>query len=594
VMDAVLDGGSSSSSSTRRTNSKRSVRNLGDNTTISNLVINTDLHLPITRFLSWHEACSLWSVVHTSSGTGSVREWRLLVDSLVCDRGHDDSFLADLSILKGVDRYKPLAEAYKELYPEKVAYVFANVYSADRILDSVFAADDASLLQLVLKRQQDLLRPLRVDMCKMKAAITHRAKRALDILLAASRQGSDNGLHIPGVVFECPRWQPAATEEPQSEPVDFERFPMCLVWWAADVGTAEICELILCHLLLEYGAGIAEQLRLWAACCGVACGNNTMITSAADAIASGHVARVSFSGVLSSGQFVEFEDAPLPFVAACCGHEMILKSLVTKGANLQMCTRRGLTVWNAVDRHKTGDRQESLLETLRTVDPHGLAKGPEIGKCNGTYTSETECGSLHDPVRAAVEAANISALRYLLQRGARLEGSDIMAAVRSGDLDMLSFVQAECKKVAGTHSEYRKMMKATASQIRIQTRARHSMPVLRSQSSSSAADSVQHSNARSQASLPSATSVLRGSSRPSTPGATTSVGGMSASRPTSSSSRTGLRPSSGQRATSVGGMSASRPTSSSSRTGLRPSSGQRGGGGGVLRQAANSILHGRH
>lgn len=253
---------------------------------------------------------------------------------------------------------------------------------------------------------------------------------------------------------------------------------------------------------------------------------------------------------------------------------MILKRLASKGADLQPCTRRGLTVWDAVERQPTGERRESLLRVLRAVDPLGQAKGPVVGACNGNFPEENDSASSRDPLQAAVEAADIPALRSLLVRGGRLEGPDIMAAVRSGDLDMLNFVQAECKNIAGTNTEYRKMMKATAAKIRREIGVRQSLP-----------------------SLPSPAMVgatHEQGSRPSTPSGTLRLPSARRDAPWPVSLPGGGRASmlAAAPAAMEGLTSLSRPSSSGSGAGSRqrPSSGRSGG---VLRQAADSMLQNR-
>merc|ERR1712217_550672 len=59
----------------------------------------------------------------------------------------------------------------------------------------------------------------------------------------------------------------------------------------------------------------------------------------------------------------------------------------------------------------------------------------------------------------------------MLQYGAKLEACDIMAAVRSGDLDVLAVVQAECA-ASGGQTEYRRMMRKTAREIHDSNRGR--------------------------------------------------------------------------------------------------------------------------
>jgi len=74
------------------------------------------------------------------------------------------------------------------------------------------------------------------------------------------------------------------------------------------------------------------------------------------------------------------------------------------------------------------------------------------------------------PVEAAIRRGDTKGLRSMLARGAHLQQSDLMVAVNSGDLEMLAFVQAECKAGDGA-GEYRKMMRQTAAQIRAERRA---------------------------------------------------------------------------------------------------------------------------
>merc|ERR1711920_693273 len=69
------------------------------------------------------------------------------------------------------------------------------------------------------------------------------------------------------------------------------------------------------------------------------------------------------------------------------------------------------------------------------------------------------------PVRDAIESMDIKRLRSMLERGARLGASDIMSAVRSGDLEVLEVVQKECA-ASTNYAEYRNMMRVTARQIR--------------------------------------------------------------------------------------------------------------------------------
>lgn len=66
-------------------------------------------------------------------------------------RGHDTGFLADLSLLKGTERYDALIAAYSERHPGEVGKAFAHKYPPSRLLGRIFASDDDGLLRTLLQ-----------------------------------------------------------------------------------------------------------------------------------------------------------------------------------------------------------------------------------------------------------------------------------------------------------------------------------------------------------------------------------------------------------------------------------------------------------
>jgi len=163
------------------------------------------------------------------------------------------------------------------------------------------------------------------------------------------------------------------------------------------------------------------------------------------------------------------------------------------GFELRLCSRRGLCAWDVAARQRSPVLRDSLLSVLR-----GAGVGPvasevprwlAAGRRDATNTSvAAEIATSDCPLVQAIERGDMRAVRTMLEHGAVLEGEDIVAAIKSGDLDMLSFVQAESAKTSGT-AEYRKMMHETATKIREKSRTNRRTS---HSSASSAGDSLRH------------------------------------------------------------------------------------------------------
>jgi len=279
-----------------------------------------------------------------------------------------------------------------------------------------------------------------------------------------------------------------------------------------------------------------------------------VLECAGQAAISGPLVRVSFQGPGSSdGHF--YENTPLTVVAAICGHVGVLARLAHDGADLKLCTRRGLGVFEAARRHppEVCDRLWTVLHRMdgppssplsaegrqRTISRStGSLGGPFAD--GGSSVSRSKGSDLleNDPLKAAIERGDLSAVKSLLERGAQFEASDIMAAVKSGDLDVLAFVQDGCRARAGNHGEYRKMMKQTAAQIRQNSRARHSLPKLPSMTSNRPLTPVANSPTSADAVAPGSSPTTAASMGLCRPGRhSTPTGSMRQSTSLSSSLR---------------------------------------------------------
>lgn len=493
-----------------------------------------ELLLRIASYLTWHQARAYWSVLPVATeaaGQDAVQKaWLPLVRSLVEVRGHDEVFLADLSTLQDCTPYWPFIEAYTELYPTVTKAALSHQYSPNRMLEHVFAVDDAPLLRLLLETN----RLMQIEAAAICSAVDQRAQKCLEVLLSEAR--AERGRvrlefprqpMVPDVLAGFPMSTPSSPSfgaVPTSSsstvaPVDFDRFPQKLLWRAALTRDTAISKLMLGYLAraAKTGAGAESKerleaaesrLRLWAACCGAACGQRALLAYCGPFLAD--FERISFHATVANArngfqEELDFEETPLAVVATLRGHAEALEFIARCGNDLMLCTRRGLTALDAARQPQNSAEQRARLEAIILAPPGSL---PPIGS---SRTSGSRPGSGRqqrvpfggmgkadeglalalaaasaaaaamrilegsaawdgEPVEAAIRRGDAKALRSLLGRGARLQQSDLMAAVSSGDLDMLSLVQAECKGFGG-QAEYRKMMRQTASQIRADKRA---------------------------------------------------------------------------------------------------------------------------
>jgi len=479
-----------------------------------------ELLLRIASFLTWHQTRAFWSVLPmvTDSTASSDKAWLALVAARTASFGHEEAFLADLTTLKDAKPYQPLLAAYTELFPSVVKSALAHRYSPNRMLEHVFATDDAALLRLLFETH----RFIHLEPSTLTNVVDRRARQCLEVILAEAAKGEKAHVRL-----EVPR-QP---QQPQSEAasfpplqrsntsskavVDFDRYPQRLLWRAALTRDSKICKLVLNYL--AEGSKLAAdydpeafKLQRWAACCGAACGQSSLLAFCGPLLAD-EVARVSFKVTTDSryGQEeLEFTDAPLAVVAALRGHAQAVETMARSGADMMLCTSRGLTALDAARHPEHSAELRAKLESIILAPPgtlpplsvRGSRPGSRIGSrpgssqrrsrssasigggeglalalaaasaaaaaarmLNGTAAWEAE------PMEAAVRRGDVKALRSLVSRGARLQQSDLMAAVNSGDLDMLAIVQQECQGADGT-VEYRKMMRQTAAQIRADRR----------------------------------------------------------------------------------------------------------------------------
>lgn len=440
-----------------------------------------ELQLRIALMLGWHDACSLWSVLQPALGAAGRLAWRELVSAIVAHRGHDEAFLADLSMLRDASRYRPLIGAYAELHPGVVKKAFGHRYSPNRMLGHIFASDDIALLQLILETN----RQVTVEATALCAAIEQRADRCVGLLLAeaSSDRANSGGSRVR---IEYPR--SSLTDPVGQDRVNFSNYPQRLLWAAAQTRSRPLCDGVMTLLRercrvgssITCGSGGSaspwqadakglDKLQLWAACCGAACGDVPLLECCDPAALAGPLARVSFHAPGSVE--VDFAETPLAAVAAARGHIGALEALAQSGADLQLCCPRGFSAEEAARKQRVPALRERLLATLHAA---GIARasttsGPfTVGRARASG-AEPETGS---PLSAAVERGDLPAVRHMLRHGARLQAEDIMAAVRSGDLDVLAFVQKECAASASGQDEYRKMMHKTATQIRENSKSR--------------------------------------------------------------------------------------------------------------------------
>lgn len=457
-----------------------SSRSSGGSCCLRLLGLARELHLKVALWLTWHEACTFWLALQPLP-EDSDDEWRLLVSALVAERGHDEAFLADLSILRESLHYLPLLTAYSLLFPEVIRKALTHRFSLTRLLERLLISDDVGLLQLLLSSHKKVV----VESHTLVAAIERRAQQCLKLLFAEASSVKAKGLLAPRVRLEFPRRVVALGAGVDSTFVDFGHFPQRLLWAAALTRDVGVCKEVLTYLreVASGDAAAMARIRLWAVSCGVACGNVPLIAGCGPDELQGALARVSFkappkSGPAGAGSFEElqFEDTPLAVVAATLGHVAAVEELVRSGVDMQLCTRRGLTALEAARQSGHAPAVQKALEAaLLAGEQPGARSLPPLAPTrtssrSGTGTAPAEGGC---PIATAILRGDVSTLRSLLQRGGRLQQSDIMAAVNSGDLDMLAFVQSECAAGAGG-DEYRQMMRQTAQQIRAASKASRS------------------------------------------------------------------------------------------------------------------------
>jgi len=476
-----------------------------------------EVQLRIAILLGWHDACSLWSTLHPAGSSNCQVAWRELISAFVAHRGHDSAFLADLSMLREAPRYQMLIGAYAELHPDVIKKAFSQRGSPNRMLGQIVASDDASMLRAFLDSQRH---QLTVEASMLCTAIERSASRCVELLLdeaVAKELGKNKGScagarvrieyparSVADVLGQVSPLSSSSSSSAGSDFIDFDQYPQRLLWAAAVARSRALSDRVLAYLReraastkpiasgSQAPASFADHLRLWAACCGAACGHVPLLEECGSVALAGPLARVSFRAPCALGSSeVEFEDTPLGVIAAARGQVGALEALARLGHDLQLCSPRGLTAIDAARQHRSAELREGLLAVLRAAGARPLtpSAGPSfvLGAGRGstitavTASVESDAGS---PLVAAIERGDLPMVQRLLKLGARLEAEDLMAAVRSGDLEVLAFVQTQCTDASGK-AEYRKMMRKTAQQIRENSRGRLRNSLPSSSSSSS-------------------------------------------------------------------------------------------------------------
>lgn len=408
-------------------------------------------------------------------------------------------FLADASVLQHAMPFKPLVKAYKETFPEVAHRCFSQLYCPNRLLDHILTTDDSCmLLQLI-----DVHRRLTLEISHLMTAIDKNATQCIQVLLSESFL-----TFVPATADVRVRWDythqrrecfsnSACSPEAAEACVDFGKYPQRLLWRASLAGNSAIVRM----LLLALSKGTAHQLFCWAACCGAFCGNLPLLFHCGPSLLARELARVTFCApaerLYGVSEAVCFEDTPLAVVAASRGHVSALELIACSGVDLFLCTRRGLTTLDVVRRSKisfvakmrmeaiilnppcvwpstlssSNSRPNSKLSSTRDTDRHGnegLALALAAASAAAAASRVLECSNLQNgdssPVEAAILRGDVTGLRSLLERGAKLQHSNLMSAVYSGDLATLGLVQEELQ--SGSQAEYRKMMRLAAQQIR--------------------------------------------------------------------------------------------------------------------------------
>jgi len=489
-----------------------------------------ELQLRVAVFLEWHEACAVWGATSCSNRgdlqSGGLplkllqqqrRHWRSLISALIDARGHDEEFLADLSTLQDTAHYRSVLVAYAELHPDTVQKALMRRHPPERLLDRIFACDDVRLLQLLL----DTYKRLRVDGAKLVGAVQACSVRCLKVVFDESRPTRHGDLPRVQLDIGLRQKQRDHMEDQDGSEgvVDFRNYPQNLLWQAAFTRDDLVWVVVLQHLKehLANEASLAtlakpsknaldsstpssgsspsvasapeDKLRYWAACCGAASGHEPLLHFAGSEACASRVSFMAPAPTRAYGQTWSerpvseaycFEEAPLAVVACSSGRVNALRHLSRSRVDLNLVTRRGLSALD-VARRQTGDIKKQLLDEL-----HSAGCGGSSGSRPSSSTGSRPPSA--GPLAASIERADVQRLTSLVQRGARLEACDMMSAVRSGDLDVLAVVQAECKKGTASLVEYRQMVRQTALQIRAERNG--GGVVQRSRSSPAGAGSV--------------------------------------------------------------------------------------------------------
>jgi len=307
----------------------------------------------------------------TDSTASSDKAWRALVAARTASFGHEEAFLADLTTLKDAKPYQPLLAAYTELFPSVVKSALAHRYSPNRMLEHVFATDDAALLRLLFETH----RCIHLEPSTLTNVVDRRARQCLEVILAEAAKGEK--AHVRLEVPRQPQNEAAQRSNTSSKAVvDFDRYPQRLLWRAALSRDSKICKLVLNYL--AEGIKIAAdndpeafKLQRWAACCGAACGQSSLLAFCGPLLAD-EVARVSFKVTTDSryGQEeLEFEDAPLAVVAALRGHAQAVETIARSGADMMLCTSRGLTALDAARHPEHSAELRAKLESIILAPP---------------------------------------------------------------------------------------------------------------------------------------------------------------------------------------------------------------------------------
>lgn len=429
-----------------------------------------ELRLRIALMLGWHGCISFWHMIHRYCDAASSIAWRELVSALVGHTGHNSAFLTDLSVLRAVPTYQPFIAAYRELYPDMMGKFLSLRYNASRTLGTVIALNDLSTMRLFLHHTPG---PILIDACLVCTAMERRSTRCAEMLLKCAL--AESPWQSAKVGLEYPKRSCLANRLPTSGYVDFDVFPQRLLWAAAKTRHRGLCDAVI-RLIGGTGTGsnmrsggaargsnsfVAAGIQFWMVCCAVACGYASLLEHVSPSELCTTHARVSFRCPSSLGSpEAEFVETPLSVVAAVRGHADVLRKLVQLGFDGFLCSRRGLTALDAIRRHRSAEVRTELTKAIQLAMPAALV-GSILGGC-----VPFDAHAVDDPFTAAIERADLATVGLLLNKGAVLETSDLLAAVGSGDLDVLAFVKSECQKMPGGAKRLRELTHEAAMRIR--------------------------------------------------------------------------------------------------------------------------------